>query len=311
MHRATAIALCLATMLRLARRSFATSAPLLVNGAEAIRLAAESSTRVLDCTWYVGDSHRGRAEFSRERIPRSQFFDIDDIADKSTDLPHMLPSPEEFASKVGALGVSSDSTVLLYSRKGSFSAPRVWWMFRVFGHDKVSVLNGGYEEWKRCGGSVETDPVRPPQPGKFTPSFRPDRVRNLADMEKYVAEGGVQIVDTRPAARFLGQAEEPRAGLAKGAMPRAINLPFTDLVEAEDFSKFKSPEQIRAALSARGVDPKKDTVFTCGSGVSAALVSSCLHLIGEDPGAVYDGSWAEWGSIEHLPKVRGDGASSP
>ena len=313
MLRTTAVIFCLATMLRLARRPFATStsAPLLVNGAEALRLASESSTRVLDCSWYVTDSHRGRAEFLRERIPHSQFFDIEDIRDASSSLPHMLPSPEVFAAKVGALGVSSDSTVLLYARKGSFSAPRAWWMFRVFGHDKVSILDGGYEEWKRCGGGIATDNVRPPKPGKFTPNFRSKSVRNLVDMEKYVAEGGVQIVDTRPAERFLGQVEEPRGGLARGAMPGAINFPFTDVVEAEDFSKFKSPEEIRAALSARGIDLKKDTVFTCGSGVSDALVSTCLHLIGENPGAVYDGSWAEWGSIERLPKVRGDSPPSP
>ena len=310
MYLGRGLVLLVSVMLRLARRSFASSAPLLVNGADAIRLAAEPSTRVLDCTWYVGDGHRGRAEYTKDRIPRSQFFDIEDLKDHSSGLPHMLPSPEEFATKVAAMGVSNDNNVLLYSRKNSFSAPRAWWMFRVFGHDRVSILDGGYEEWKRCGGQVETAAASPPTPGEFVPQFRPHLVRALADMERYVAEGGIQIVDTRPAARFRGEVEEPRAGLARGAMPRAINLPFTDLVDGGDFSKFKSPQEIRAALSVRGVDPKRGTVFTCGSGVTAALVSACFQLINEDPGAVYDGSWAEWGSLDHLPKVRGEDSAA-
>jgi thiosulfate/3-mercaptopyruvate sulfurtransferase len=285
----------------------------LITGPEAIVLAASPGCRVLDCSWYLGDSPRSHKEFAEERIPMSQHFDIETVKDASSTLPHMLPSATQFAEQVAAMGITNEDHLLLYARKGCFSAPRVWWMFRAFGHgrERLSILDGGLEEWRRCGGTLETGPPSVPAAGSYKCTLNPSVVRSLEEMKAVVDSGLVQVVDSRPALRFQGAAPEPRAGLEAGHMPGAVNVPFTSLVDSENFSRMRSRQEMMAALNAAGVDPGRECVFTCGSGVSAAVLSLSFELLGAaGKSSVYDGSWAEWGSLEELPKVR-DGTGNP
>ena len=277
----------------------------LISGAEAIKLMKQPSTRCLDCSFYLSDpTNKAATDFSLERIPNSARFDIDSVKDESSSMPHMLPSSAVFSEKVERMGISNDNLVVLYTRFNSFSAPRVWWMFKAFGHDNVRIINGGYEEWKRAGGEIERgDPV-PPSRGRFVCELRPGYVMTLEDMKALVAEGGdTQIVDTRPAARFKGLEPEPRAGLGRGHMPGARNAPFATFLDAKDWSKLLPAEEVKASLTSAGIDLSKPAVASCGSGVTACHVALYAHIAGLPTVPIYDGSWAEYGSVESLPKV--------
>ena len=253
---------------------------------------------VIDASWHLPAAKRdARAEYAAAHIPGAVFFDIDEVCDHSTDLPHMLAPPADFAVAARRLGVWQSSFVVVYDSLGLFSAARVWWNFRVRGHDAVSVLDGGLPRWIADGRPLETGWRTPPH-GDFKARALPALVADKDVMRRAVEAGGSQIVDARAADRFSGHAPEPREGLARGHMPGARNVPWSDLV---DGGALRGPEALKEAFVAAGVDLAQPIVTTCGSGVSAALLALALTRIGRADVAVYDGSWAEWGALADAP----------
>ena len=253
-----------------------------------------TSVTVLDGTSHLPTTGRdAAAEFSEKHIPGALRFDIDAIADPDSSLPHMLPSSELFAKKVGALGIRNEHRIVVYDVYGMQSAARVWWMFRVFGHDNIAVLNGGLPKWeseeRRVTGKVNT-----PLTVEFEATFRPNLVRDIGDVRRILESKAEQIIDVRAAGRFTGTEAEPRAGMRSGHMPSAINLPFTELLEG-DFKTYKSANAIHSRVEAANIDLSLPITTSCGSGVTACALALGLYLIGNEDVAVYDGSWTEWG----------------
>jgi len=230
------------------------------------------------------------------------FFDIDEIADKATDLPHMLPTPDAFAAEAGKLGLWRDAEIVVYDAQGIFSAPRVWWSLRVMGFPRVHVLDGGFPKWRAEARPIETS--RPsPEPTALRSIYDPDLVRDIDAVRQLLSERDAQLVDARAGPRFRGEAPEPRAGLRSGHMPGARNVPFGELLKPD--GTMKSADEIRAVFEAAGVDVAAPIVTTCGSGVSASLLALALARLGRRDVAVYDGSWTEWGGREDTPIVTG------
>lgn len=227
-------------------------------------------------------------------------FDIDVIADHGTDLPHMMPSAEAFASAVGAMGIGNDDMVVVYDHTGLFAAPRVWWMFRAMGHDAVKVLDGGLPQWKRAGGFLESQ-APSPAPKRFEAALRPGLIRDFDAVMGIVADASARMVDARSAARFLAREPEPRAGVRGGHMPGARNVPWRTVVA--DDGTLKPAAELRAAFA--GIDLAGPIVTTCGSGVSAAILMLALGEIGVHDVALYDGSWTEWGARPEAPVTAG------
>ena len=259
----------------------------------------EPGLRVLDGTWHMPQLKRDpRAEFAQAHIPGAAFFDIDAIADHSTDLPHMLPDAAAFARAVGALGVGSGDRVVVYDVRGVVSAARVWWTFRVFGHDAVAVLDGGLRKWRAEGRQVESG-TPSPAPREFRAALRPELVRDLAAMRANVVGRTAQVLDARSAGRFAGTEAEPRPGLRGGHIPGSLNLPY-DTLYRED-GTLRAPDELRDALQRTGLDLTRPVVTTCGSGVTASVLALALYLAGRRDVAVYDGSWSEWGGRADTP----------
>ena len=230
------------------------------------------------------------------------FFDINGIADLTTDLPHMLPTPEAFAQAVGALGLSRDEPVVVYDAHGVYSAPRVWWTLRAMGFPEVYVLDGGLPMWRAEGRPVEMAPAAPAaQPVDV--QFDPSLVRDLIGVRATLEGGAAQVVDARPAARFRGEAPEPRPGLRSGHMPGALNVPFDQVVTAD--GRLQTADAIAEAFRQAGVDLSRPIVTTCGSGVTASTLALALARLGREDVAVYDGSWSEWGANPDVPVVTG------
>ncbi len=263
----------------------------------------DHDVQVVDATWYMpAEGKHGHDSFQAAHIPGAVFFDIDEIADPDTDLPHMLPTAEAFAAAAGALGLRRDETIVVYDAVGLFSAPRVWWTLRTMGFPKVFVLDGGLPKWREDGHPV-TDGPGAPAPVALTPQFRPELVRDMSAVRAVLDSHAEQVVDARPAARFRGEAPEPRPGLRGGHMPGACNVPFAGLLHPD--GTLKSADELRAAFAAGGVDLARPIVTSCGSGVSAALLALALARLGRDDVAVYDGSWTEWGGTSDAPVVTG------
>lgn len=257
---------------------------------------------VLDGTYHLPTAKRDAgAEFAGKHIPGAIRFDIDDICDPDDPLPHMMPTPALFAEKVSALGISNDHRVVVYDVYGLQSAARVWWMFRVFGHDNVAVLNGGLPKWEAEGRAVTAEVAARPATD-FKAGFRPELVRGIDDIRNTIENGGAQIVDVRSAGRFTAAEPEPRAGMRSGHMPGAVNLPYTDILDPA-FREFKSPAVIAEHLRAAEVNTDGPIITSCGSGVTACAVSLALFLVGKPDAAVYDGSWSEWGGRQDTPIV--------
>ena len=265
---------------------------------------ADPGLAILDGSWHLPPENRdAAAEFAQRHIPGAQFFDINTIADTATGLPHMLPQDDQFADAVGAMGIGNATRVVVYDAKGLFSAARVWWTFRVMGHDQVAVLDGGFPAWLAASGATETGPARPRVRHSFTVRRNAGMVRSMSDVRGLIGSASTQLVDARPAARFTGAQPEPRPGLTQGHMPGARNVPFTELLNPD--GTLKSELDLRAALAAAGVDAAKPVVASCGSGVTASMVALALALLGRNDTAVYDGSWAEWGRDPGNPVALG------
>lgn len=263
---------------------------------------ADPSVKVLDASWHLPTANRNpQAEFAREHIPSAQFFDIDGIAMPDTGLPHMAASPELFSEMVSALGISVDDTIIVYDTVGLFSAARAWWNFRVMGARSTFVLDGGLPKWRSEGRPVTTK-IERPGPARFVPSPVRDAIVSAETLLELLNTGKMQIADVRPAARFNGEAPEPRAGLRSGHMPRALNLPFSALIAD---GRLANEEVLRRTILDAGIDPDKPLVTSCGSGVTAPLLNLALAQLGVEALSVYDGSWAEWGGRDDLPVVAG------
>jgi thiosulfate/3-mercaptopyruvate sulfurtransferase len=259
--------------------------------------------RMLDATWFPpGDKRDAKAGFAEAHIPGAQMFDIDRVSDLTTSLPHMAAPPEQFASRMQALGVGDGARVIVYDQHGLFSAARAWWQFRHMGFQEVFVLDGGLPAWIAAACPTEDGPPRPTQPRHFTARRRADLVRTLDEMRRLVATRR-PIVDARPPPRFRGEAPEPRPGLKRGHMPGALNLPYTELVTENGF--MRSRDELQMVFKAAGVDIQPGVIATCGSGVSAALILLAMARLGVWNAALYDGSWAEWGSLEDTPVEAG------
>lgn len=276
--------------------------PLVSTAWLAERLGA-SDLVLLDATMYLPPEGRNaREEFRRGHIPGAHFFDIDEIADEPSGLPHMLPSQGRFARLIGALGVSNESRVVFYDQKGLFSAARGWWLMGVFGHDRAAVLDGGLPKWRAENRAIESGEPPPPQPAVFVPNFRARRVRGLGDLLANLETKAELVLDARAAGRFAGTVPEPRPGVRSGHIPGAKSIPYTEML-AKD-GTFLTPAQLRARFAKAGADGKRPVVTSCGSGVSASVLTLGLTLAGLPAGALYDGSWTEWGSRSDTPLER-------
>ena len=259
---------------------------------------------VLDGSFYLPAMKRdAAAEYLAGHIPGAIRFDIDEIADHSTDLPHMLPSPTDFAAAASKLGIGDQDTIVAYDGFGMFSSPRVWFTLRLFGADNVFILEGGLPKWKAEGRALESGPATHPVK-TFAARKRGDIVASLARVQQALASHSAQIVDARSAERFRGEAPEPRPGVRSGHMPGSYNVPHTSVVKD---GVLLPPAQLRQAFVAGGIDLDKPIITSCGSGVSAAILWLALDAIGRAPEALYDGSWSEWGARANLPVATGPG----
>ncbi|MEO1660476.1 MAG: sulfurtransferase [Pseudomonadota bacterium] len=254
--------------------------------------------RVLDATWvppFLKDRPNGRTLYAEAHIPGASYFDIDEIADGQSGLKHMLPDASQFAAQVSAMGISNTSHVIIYDQNGFFASARAWWMFRAMGHDQVQVLNGGLAAWRAAGGAVETA-IPETIPTQFSATLVPSLVRGVADMRAHVSAQDTDILDARDPGRFNGTAPEPRPDLPSGHMPGSFCVPASALLT--ETKSLKSETDLRPILDPYLLNP---VVTSCGSGVSAAVISLALAELGNWDAALYDGSWSEWAADANNP----------
>jgi thiosulfate/3-mercaptopyruvate sulfurtransferase len=262
----------------------------------------DENVRIFDATYHMPASGRSAAqEFPTQHIPHAALFDIDVIADPDSPLPHMLPSAEEFARAVESMGMRNDDIAVVYDVHGLMSAARLWWMFRIFGHDKVAVLDGGLPAWIAGGGSIESgrSQVEPAPRGSFVPHFRPELVVARDQVRAAADERSALILDARSAARFRAEAPEPRAGVRQGHIPGSTSLPYTTLLG--EYGLMQDEQGLKQAFTTAGVTPESRVIVSCGSGVTACVLALGLARLGHEDIAVYDGSWNEWGSDLSCP----------
>ena len=258
--------------------------------------------RVADASWYLPQTGRdAKAEYRSAHIPRAVFFDIDDLSDEKSDLPHMLPSAAKFASRMRKLGLGDGNLIVVYDGAGIYSSPRAWWMLRAMGHEDVVVLDGGLPKWRREGRPLE-DLIPNPYHRHFTPRPNHAVMRNFDQMFANLSSRSEQVIDARGQPRFRGEEEEPRPGVERGHIPGSTNVPYAEMVEED--GTLKSNEALARIFRLRDIDWRKPVVTTCGSGITAAIDLLALTVLGAKNAALYDGSWAEWGARAEAPKER-------
>lgn len=260
--------------------------------------------RILDASWYMPDMNRNaKAEYDAAHIPGARYFDIDEIADLRSDLPHMMPPVEKFMSRVRAMGVGDGHQIVVYDGAGLFSAARVWWMFRLMGHKDIAVLDGGLPKWQAEGHPTEDMPpvIRDRH---MTVSRQAHMIKDVTQVAAAAKLGDYEIIDARGAERFRGEVPEPREGLRSGHIPNSKNVPFATLLNAD--GTMKSPDDMRAVFEAAKVNMDKPAILSCGSGVTAAILALALERMGQDRHAIYDGSWSEWGMYSDLKVETGE-----
>jgi thiosulfate/3-mercaptopyruvate sulfurtransferase len=257
---------------------------------------------IVDASWFLPAQNRnGQQEYYTAHIPGAVFFDQDKIIDAQSTLPHALPDPQTFANAAGALGIDEDDTIIIYDALGMFTAPRVWWMFKIMGASNVYVLDGGFDNWKSTGLPITSDTTAVTAK-HFTPFFDKDAVANIDDIFASLQDNDTQLLDARGAGRFTGEEPEPRAGMRSGHMPDAINTPVFSLSEN---GKLKSINALKDIFESKSVALNKPIITTCGSGVTAAVITLALLSVGATDTKLYDGSWSEWGSRDDTPIEQG------
>ena len=279
----------------MASRNFCTTSEL---GAE----LGDTNVGVIDASWHLPNTGRlGAAEYLLGHIPGAVFFDIDTIADLSSDLPHMLPKPDTLAREMTALGLGDGMRFVIYDVHGVFAAARVWWTLRAYGVEDVRILEGGLAKWMAEGRPLESGAGHP-KPRAFTPRLNENFVASFEEVRAALATGAAQVVDARPADRFRGDAPEPRPGVKSGHMPGSLNLPFVEIVE---HGRLKRPDELKTVFAEHGVDLTKPVITSCGSGVTAAILALAVEEAGGTVEGLYDGSWAEWGGRDDCPVAIG------
>ncbi len=260
----------------------------------------DPSIRIVDATWFMPNVDRSaRDEVAECHIPGAMYWDIDEIADPIDPLPHMVPGATEFAHFMANLMIADGTRVIAYDRTGMSNAPRAWWTLRYFGHENVSVLNGGLKKWMAEGRPTDSSAPRASS-GSYTATVQPSRIRSREEIIANIKTGAEQVVDVRTAGRFNGTEPEPRAGMRSGHIPGSLNLPFGNLIDP-DSGLFRGADALAACFNEAGIDMNKPVITSCGSGVTACVVAFGLHLLGHNSVAVYDGSWTEWGGREDTP----------
>ena len=258
---------------------------------------------IIDASWHLAAANRdAKAEYLAKHIPGARFYDLDAGADPNTHLPHMLPSPEKFARDMKALGVGDGKTVIVYDAVGLFTAARLWWMLKVFGHRDCAILDGGLPKWEREGRDLESGNPSRPAERHFTPRRNGTMVKSLADVRQAIADGSAQIADARSPTRFRGEEPEPRPNMRVGHMPGAYNLHYASLLNAD--GTLKGAAGLKDAFASAGIDLAKPVITSCGSGVTAAILTLAMTELGATNHALYDGSWTEWGASSE-PVVTG------
>lgn len=271
----------------------------LISCAELAAARGRENLHVLDASYYLPNEGKNpHSIFLEGHISGAQFFDIDLICERTSHLPHMLPNASDFAKAASQLGLKDADEIIVYDQRGIFSAARVWWMFRTFGHTKISVLNGGLPAWRDSGLPVVAGAAQLPKAGSFTAKFDASKVRSLAEMQRNLVTHKEAVLDARAAGRFDGSVPEPRPGMRSGHIPGAKSMPFQTLQEN---GHMLPPDALRKIFTGAGITPETAVVTSCGSGVTAAVITLGLAIAGLPEGTIYDGSWSEWGSLSDTP----------